>query len=687
VKKKAKPKRSKLKGILLVAGITLALLLVDFLVINKGKLPFSHSVEPAAPGYVGSTEIVNQPKETIVPGIVERTVDPSRQIPPQLTTEPMIGSSLGREVITPENAGQIVELKRWGDGTRRNLAWSPDGRQLAVSSSIGIYLYDTKTNKIDRYIDTGGWVDYVGYSPDGHTLASTSSGEIDLWNTDNWKLIYRFKLSNNTVKCISISNNGILASQLVDGLVNLWNIDEGKLIYSFISSRTGDNMEDCDFLPDGSSLIIGARDYPMEMWDVEKGTLVRTFEGDLNAYEVEFSDNGRYLASKSDETIIVRDPYTGEIYLSIENRTDVGEIRFSPDEHTLALTSFNSVELWDLDRNDLLLTIQDDSGINQLTFSPDGYTLATVSYNNNSVRLWNVSSGQQLTTLSENPYNLFNFAYSPDGKILATGFNEVILWNVDDNTMMKSLDLNPFVSTMGNIYGIQFSPSAGILAIGTYRGSLLLLDVASVKVLKIIESEDNFYPGNCLDFSPDGRILAVCTEEKGLRLWDIEQLLPLNRLEDQTADIKLASFSPDGSTLIGTTGSTIRNWDVTSGRLVYEFNGSDDDIRYIAFSPDGSILATVSQGEINLWEAATGNEFKVLIPGTPLAYQIAFSPDGRILAAGLRDGTVILWDITTGLANTLYGHTMNTSYLFFSPDGTYLISGSGDQTIRFWGIP
>ena len=49
------------------------------------------------------------------------------------------------EVIIPDNVLEIEELLRVGEGTLVDVVVSPDGHGLALSGSMGIWLYETKT--------------------------------------------------------------------------------------------------------------------------------------------------------------------------------------------------------------------------------------------------------------------------------------------------------------------------------------------------------------------------------------------------------------------------------------------------------------------------------------------------------------------------------------------------------------
>jgi WD40 repeat protein len=76
----------------------------------------------------------------------------------------------------------VRQLARWGKGSITEVAYAPDGKLLAVATTIGIYIYDADSLAEVRYIETGFWVTSLAYSPDGTVLASGSNdGTIKLW--------------------------------------------------------------------------------------------------------------------------------------------------------------------------------------------------------------------------------------------------------------------------------------------------------------------------------------------------------------------------------------------------------------------------------------------------------------------------------------------------------------------------
>jgi len=75
-----------------------------------------------------------------------------------------------------------------------------------------------------------------------------------------------------------------------------------------------------------------------------------------------------------------------------------------------------------------------------VSFSPDGHTLASGS-KDNSIKLWSVSTGQELKTLTGHSDGVKSVSFSPNGEILASGSEDktVKLWSVSTGQELKTL--------------------------------------------------------------------------------------------------------------------------------------------------------------------------------------------------------------------------------------------------------
>lgn len=155
-----------------------------------------------------------------------------------------------------------------------------------------------------------------------------------------------------------------------------------------------------------------------------------------------------------------------------------------------------------------------------------------------------------------------------------------------------------------------------------------------------------------LNFSPDGRILALLQEDSGVTLWDVP------------AGKKWLSLKPPVGEGRGRGGQRQREM----GCFPEQFPGPR--------SGDGHPL------EHCLWRADHHPRRH-----TKEVCSLAFSPDSAILATGggSRDQVIRLWDTSTGkLVGTLTGHKDEVHVLTFTPDGAALLSGGGDHTIKLW---
>ena len=236
----------------------------------------------------------------------------------------------------------------------------------------------------------------------------------------------------------------------------------------------------------------------------------------------------------------------------------------------------------------------------------------------------------------------------------------------------------------GNVTCVCFSPDGKVIVSGSDDKTLRLWDLQGNQIGRPFQGHgDSVWS---VAFSPDGKAIVSGGAEETLRLWDLQGNQIRQPFLGHGSWVNSVAFSPDGKTIISGSGdNTLRLWDL-QGNQIGQPLGHENKVRSVAFSPDGKVI--VSGGRDNtlrVWDLQ-GNQFGQLFLGhESWVNSVAFSPDGRIIASAGMDKTVYLWDLQGDLiGNPLEGHESRVNSVAFSPDGQILVSCSDDKSIKFW---
>ncbi len=621
---------------------------------------------------------------------------------------------------------------RLGKGGINVLQFSPDGTQLAVGSSIGVWLYDVETGKEISMFP--GMCQSLAFSPDGRFLAH--GGEQYLGEAlQLWEVATRQKMA---LPALQFSASVLQFSEDGKTLISLAN-HGGSIRHLDIDTRKGNVKKIKDlsstFSPAPDALTydkfaVGKKDGRIELWDTITGEKLFTLSGHAEIGEREFpeecvlalafSPDGTQLASGgADTTVRLWNTISNDEPTILHQYHEgwVNVLAFSPDGKMLASGSTDkTVLLSDTTTGKLLAAFTGHlNGITALAFSPDATMLASASADG-TVRFWDIKTGKSLATRINGHSQWIKAAtfLGENSTLVSAASNGIItFWDLktpqnptlqmgEHRDWFRSLVFSPDGTRLASI-GVKranmiFKAGSAVLTSTTSDNLIRLTDTRTGHEVTLKEKET--HSPSHLTFSPDGKMLAFSSSGK-IRLWhtetdhtlDIPFFDPSDHLElSYHPEISALAFSPVRNELISATKTgKVQVWDtetgvalatLLAGQNLDEFaNTFEEPIFALTFSPDGTLLAVGSNQRIRLFRSEKYVELKEEIPHA--SNVLVFSPDNGVLVNG--HGDIQLLDVITGnKLTTLRGHTAGVETLKFSPDGKTIVSTGADGTILLW---
>ena len=267
--------------------------------------------------------------------------------------------------------------------------------------------------------------------------------------------------------------------------------------------------------------------------------------------------------------------------------------------------------------------------------------------------------------------------FSPDGRRLAVKYHGassesggcVRVWDPLSGNLEVELPFLPVGAAM------VFSPDGNELALVDEARHLIFFDLRSNRA-RVRVKLDHY--SSDLDYRPDGRAVAVSTDEGGIEVRSVSDGQILRRLV-RPGRVFRTDWSRDGTLLAGGySDGTAVIWQVRDGRVLSTLKGHQAEVVRVGFHPKLPLAFTYSWDETTrLWEAETG---KQLLAAS--AQALEFSRDGRFLS--FVDGDAAgFWRLQHGdLLHTYYGHEgKGPRCLDLSFDGRRIVSGGLDGVL------
>ncbi|MFF3940365.1 AAA family ATPase [Streptomyces phaeofaciens] len=527
-----------------------------------------------------------------------------------------------------------------------------------------------------------------------------------------------------------------------DGTVRVWDVDTGQSV-CVIQADHGDFPKVAAVvLPDGRALAVsGGYDGTVRVWDLATGQRVgKPMTGHrgwvLSVTTVVLPDGPAWAVSGGqDGTVRVWDlakmRHAGKPMAGIDEWVVDVAAAVRPDGSMLAVSGgrHGTVQVWDLmARRAVSFPSQLWGPTHQVPMLPghtkriravaalafpDGRALAVSASEDETVRTWNLATGQKVgTPLTGHD----DWAAAASAVVLRNGRALTVTGGRDG--AVRAWDLaatQPADTSLSQVRSGVLSvatvvlPDGRALALGGGMSGVQVWDLATGQgIVTHLTSTGPAWVrvGSVATVVAHGRPLAVASDDSGIVwVWDLEtnKLVGKIRANDGTwVRAVSAIVVPDGRALAVSAGAggRVRVWDLATGQEVgapLTGHGHSVDAVSAMVMPDGRALAVSGgwDGTVRVWDLAAGREAVSPVTGhdgVVEAVSAVVLPDGRALAvSGGYDGTVRVWDLAAGreAVSPVTGHdgAVEAVSAVVLPDGRALaVSGGRDGIVRVWDL-
>jgi WD40 repeat protein len=263
--------------------------------------------------------------------------------------------------------------------------------------------------------------------------------------------------------------------------------------------------------------------------------------------------------------------------------------------------------------------------------------------------------------------------YSPDGKLIASGAERVLLWDATTMNRIAPLEYDSAV------WCVVFSPDGRWLVSTHGDGAILIWDVVNRELEANLKQHSGAV--RSVAISPDGKRLMSGGDDQSVILWNAESGQKESVRTAHETRVGAVAFSPDGSWFVSSdqSGDVIR-WDIGRDTPRWVANARKNWASYfLAISPDGRFVATT----FATYGAETGEALALYDSARGAIYSGAFTNDSSKLVGATDRGNVIVFDTQTW--QVVENQQWTTSPLVsmsLSPDGTQIVTGEDAKIIR-----
>jgi WD40 repeat protein len=596
-----------------------------------------------------------------------------------------------KNVITAANVNRVITLSQWGIGEINHFSNSPVGNDIAVASSIGVFIYRSEDLRLEKHLDTRSWVSIVEFSPDGKMLASGDrDGLIVLWNTTTGQEIQSYSGHQAGIIGLAFSPDGNrLVSISQDNTLMQWDITADS--QSLPALLHVNRVKSVAYASDGKFIVTGGDDFKINIWDAQNFSAVKAFTISSKVIQLKNIKNSSYIVSGgSDRRVTLIDLEEKETFAPLSGvQYELSDVSVSPDGNLITAGDIHGgivtwdrsgKMIWQAPKTEWVEPSKSVLGKSHiLMYSLNGKQIFS-GLRNGAFRVFDALTGEKIQEYPSLNSHTIRFAISHDSTLGIFQMNDGIL-KIWDLTNGKVRFQKPGAVIPGHV----FSKNDRIFAVAFGQNSVKVFNTLSGAEIHTFNGHQNI---QAIEFVHNDTHLAVGNAQT-MRLWSISSGQELKAEKNYNINGCTTLYDLNKSAILHVTKFHRIVENAQYNPILCSFKQADWMKAFIVSEATGQIvsggnsklevinLKNLSQGKI---EMKGVNRLKIEI--------VAIHPDGNLLASAMDDYTIRIWDVNTQEElMRLYGHENSISDLHFTPNGRLLISSSLDGTIRLWGVP
>lgn len=542
----------------------------------------------------------------------------------------------------------------------------------ALNNRDGVYVWELNTQKLIGQFKKEYAAHYESnlISPDGTKILSLNSYKGSLVQDIH---------SGDTVLSIPFDK---VYSQSYSADGKYIAISSRKLFASIFDAETGEKLHDlrdgdarCDgcnthhqFSPDSKYIVTMSNKVPVILWDVNTGKKIRSFKQlEERPVQLEFSKNGTYLLVAVDEMVFVFETKSGKELMAVKSEyIDYFDFKFSDNERFIAMPNeFGGIEIWDVrvgkkikliegflnreEDNRLALSRSnwfDQSILNyiqhkrKVSFHPTepAYIIGGVD---TCAMLIEMNTGRVLNTFTGHKKGVIAFAFSKDGKWLATagGDRKILIWDLTDYSLVQTL-----TGHRETIFDLSFTNDGSQLISGAWDGTFRIWDWRSNEFVMFDFGNNSPYT---VGFTPDELYVVATDLTERISFWEKDAVSIFRSLVGHKNIVSNFDFDKEGKHIATASwDGTVKVWDVLTGMLVKKQNYHNGSVYSVKFQFEKDwIISAGADNTIIIWDWKGNKVVKELKGHASEITHLELNKAQTKMASISIDGMVKIWDL------------------------------------------